>query len=76
MHWFGHCVYKIKHWMTTSKNTKFTEEPDVNKYLYFRVNNSSNVSVYDVCDVTVEGVNNCSQRGRGPGQGGSCHKRH
>lgn len=42
----------------------------MNKYLYFRVNNSNNIIMYNICDVTVAGVINCSEWGKGPGQGG------
>lgn len=41
----------------------------MNKYLYYRVNDSNDVSIYNICDVTVEGVINCSQWGGGTGQG-------
>lgn len=57
--------------MTTSKNTRFTGgDRHVNKYLYFRVNNSNNISMYNICDVTVAGVINSLEQGRGSGQGG------
>ena len=42
----------------------------MNKYLYFRVNKGSDISIYKVFDVTVEGMINCSEWGRRPGQGG------
>lgn len=41
----------------------------MNKYLYFRVNNSNNINMY-ICDVTVAGVTYCLEWGRVPGQGG------
>lgn len=56
--------------MTISKNTRFTGGGrHVNKYLYFRVNNSNNINMY-ICDVTVAGVTYCLEWGRVPGQGG------
>lgn len=61
---------KIRHRMTASKNTKFTGgDWCVNKYSYFRVNKGNDVSICKICDVTVEGVINCSECGRRPDQG-------
>lgn len=71
VYWDGYQVFKIRHWITTSKNTKFTGgDWHVNKYSYFRVNKGNGVSVYKICDVTVGAVINCSMRGRRPDQGG------
>lgn len=52
----------------------------MNKCLYFRVNKSSNISMYKICDVTVCGGSNSLFRvGKRTWSGrlsGSCHKRH
>lgn len=61
--WFS----KIRHWMTTSKNTNVPRADwPVNKYLYFSVNKGSEISICKICDVTVEGVINSSSEEEDP----------